>query len=113
MKVKFENNSREFMEGMKKAKKQILFEWGELLVDAWKKEIDAKHVIDTGRFKNSTDHAEEDDSTIVGTPIDNPPYPIFLELGTSKMKARPTLKPAVTGSTDKLKQVAESIVKGK
>ena len=33
-------------------------------------------------------------SVIVGTSITDPPYPIFLEYGTSKMTARPSCGPA-------------------
>lgn len=109
--IKFENNTDKVLSEFEKAKEQILFEMGEMFVDAWRGVIDAKHVIDTGRFKNSTDHAEDTDSTYVGTPLNDPPYPIYLETGTSKMKARPTLRPAVLENADKAKQIAEDIMK--
>ena len=39
-------------------------------------------------------------SVIVGTSITDPPYPIFLELGTSRMTARPSCGPAFDAKKD-------------
>lgn len=48
--------------------------------------------VDTGRLRNSITHAQEDDTTeIIGTNVE---YATYVEMGTSRMKAQPYLKPA-------------------
>ena len=111
MSIKFENNTKKVLSELEDAKEQILFEWGEMFVNAWRGVINKKHVIDTGRFKNSTDHIEDDNSTYIGTSLKEPPYPIYLELGTQKMKSRPTLRPAIIENVNEAKKIAENIIK--
>lgn len=111
MSIDFRDNSNEILTKIAVAKRKSLFEVGELVHDAWAEEINARHVIDTGRFRASTRHQEDKDFTEIGTPINNPPYPIYLELGTSKMKARPTLEPAVNKSKGKVKDIVETVFK--
>lgn len=47
--------------------------------------------VDTGRLRASITHAVEEDTAYVGTNVEYAPY---VELGTSKMAARPYLRPA-------------------
>ena len=47
--------------------------------------------VDTGRLRNSISHARDDDAAYIGTNVEYAPY---VELGTSRMKARPFLRPA-------------------
>ena len=48
-------------------------------------------------------------SVIVGTSITDPPYPIFLELGTSRMTARPSCGPAFDAKKQAaLKEIGEA-----
>lgn len=116
--LKLVDNTVKILREFESAKEQILFELGAYFTEKWDDQIVEKHVIDTGRFRNSIDHAEDADATYVGTPLGkdgsktDPPYPIYLELGTLKMAARPTLRPAITENTDGVRKLAEDILKG-
>jgi HK97 gp10 family phage protein len=107
MNVTFTDNSNEILSAAKNAKERALFRIGESVVTKWRGIIDEKHIIDTGRFKGSTDHYEEEDATIIGSKLKDPPYSIYLELGTSKMAARPSLKPAILDNKAQIKQIIE------
>lgn len=48
--------------------------------------------VDTGRLRNSISHAVDGDTAYIGTNVEYAPYQ---ELGTSKTKAQPFLKPAL------------------
>ena len=111
--LKLEDNTVQVQRAFGTAKEQILFELGAYFTDKWDGQIVQKHVIDTGRFRNSIDHAEEENATYIGTPLGkdgsktDQPYPIYLELA-----ARPTLRPASTENTDGARNLAEDILKG-
>ncbi len=108
--IKFEDNSPEFLAEMDRKMPQILTAIGTKAVSIWQKIITEKRVVDTGRFRNSANYAikSEQKKVIIGS---NVKYAPFLELGTYKMKARPTLKPTVLEHTDTYKQLTEQILK--
>lgn len=64
--------------------------------------------VDTGRLRNSISWAVLDDSVYIGTNVEYAPY---VELGTSRMEARPYLRPAVTDHVDKYKAVVRNELK--
>ena len=65
--------------------------------------------VDTGRLRNSITHAQRDENTeVIGTNVDYGPH---VELGTSKMAARPFLRPAAEGHSAEYKAVIEQVMK--
>lgn len=64
----------------------------------------------TGRLRNSITHVamEENRTVYIGTPVE---YAAFVELGTSKMKPRPYLKPAAENYKDEYRGLVEKALK--
>lgn len=60
--------------------------------------------VDTGRLRNSISHTQDGDSAYIGTNVEYAPY---VELGTSRMKAQPYLRPAATEHDDEYKALME------
>ena len=65
--------------------------------------------VDTGRLRNSISHARDDDAAYIGTNVEYAPY---VELGTSRMKARPFLRPAATEHSAEYKDIVKSALQG-
>lgn len=61
----------------------------------------------TGRLRNSITGAYDGNSAQVGTNVEYGPY---VELGTSKMKERPFIKPAMAEHIDEYKEIFERIL---
>ena len=64
--------------------------------------------VDTGRLRNSISHAVEGDAVYIGTNVEYAPY---VELGTSKMRARPFLGPAAENHGQEYKELFEAAMK--
>ena len=62
----------------------------------------------TGRLRNSIANAHDEDSVYIGTNVE---YAAFVEIGTTKMKARPYLRPAATQHTEQYKELVEMALK--
>lgn len=60
--------------------------------------------VDTGRLRNSISNTRDDDSAYIGSNVE---YAAYVELGTSRRKAKPYLKPAVTQHTAEYKDLAK------
>lgn len=56
----------------------------------------------TGRLRNAITHDSTDDTAFIGCNVEYAPY---VELGTSKMKARPFLKNGVNNYQDQYAQI--------
>ena len=118
--VTIENDhTEEVLQALKENEDAILFAWGEAAEGFAKEEIGRK-VYDTpespyykrtGRLRNSITHetSESEHAVYIGTNVEYAPY---VELGTSRMAARPFLKPAVTEHTEDFKRIADSILEG-
>lgn len=52
---------------------------GAILAEAYRKEIVDAGLIDEGTWLGSVTHVVDGDTAYAGTPLDNPPYPFFLE----------------------------------
>ena len=74
-----------------------------------KSEITRQKAIDTGRLRNSISHEVVGDTAVIGTNVE---YASYVELGTSKMKARPYLRPAAADHADEYKKILLSQLEG-
>lgn len=65
--------------------------------------------VDTGRLRNSISHAvdEKEKTVYIGTNVEYAPY---VELGTSRTKAQPFLKPAATNHTEEYKALISQYI---
>lgn len=105
--VKITDNSDEFLKALPEQIEQALTAIG-LTAESYAKQ---ECPVDTGRLRNSITNAVEtgEQSVYIGSNVE---YAAFVELGTSRMKARPYLKPAATEHTAEYKSLAEQALKG-
>lgn len=63
--------------------------------------------VDTGTLRRSITYSVDEEEKVgrVGTVLQNPPYGVYLEFGTSRMRPRPWLKPALEKSVEKIKKI--------
>ena len=62
--------------------------------------------VDTGRLRNSITHEQEgDDTEIIGTNVEYAPY---VEMGTSRSRAQPYLKPALVNHASEYQRIFQS-----
>ena len=71
-------------------------------------EITTLGAVDTGRLRGSISHAHDDSAAYVGTNVEYAPY---VELGTSRMVARPFLRNAIANYTDDYERIVEDGLK--
>lgn len=107
MDVKITDNSGEFLKALPEQIEQALIAIG-LTAESYAK---SDCPVDTGRLRNSITNAirSDEESVYIGSNVE---YAAFVELGTSRMKARPYLKPAATEHTAEYKALAEQALKG-
>lgn len=71
--------------------------------------------VDNGDLRRSiTFEVEERSDSVkgkVGSVINNPPYPVYLEYGTSRMQPRPWLRPSIEKSEDYIRKRYEQALK--
>lgn len=85
---------------------------GNVVANRAKEIITDKGLIKTGTMRRSI-HSEPVDefgelSVKVGTSLEKPPYPWWLEFGTRKMEAKPFLRPALDESEkEALKEIGD------
>lgn len=96
--VKITDNSDKFLDALSEQLEQALTAIG-LTAESYAK---ADCPVDTGRLRNSITHAVEsgEKAVYIGTNVE---YAAFVELGTSRMKARPYLRPAAANHTEEYK----------
>lgn len=61
--------------------------------------------VDTGRLRNSIAHAVQGKVAYIGTNVEYGPY---VEMGTSRTRAQPFLRPAAQNHTEQYKQIIKS-----
>lgn len=67
-----------------------------------------KDYVRTGRLRNGIAHKVEDNKVLVGDRVE---YARYIELGTSKMKARPFIKPSIFEHLPEYKKIIEAHLK--
>lgn len=107
MEVVIKDNSEEVLKALPEQIEQALTAIG-LTAESYAKELCP---VDTGRLRNSITHAVEsgEKAVYIGTNVE---YAAFVELGTSRRKATPYLKPAIENYVDEYKRLAEEALKG-
>lgn len=105
--IDLEDNSPQFLSNFNSKKKLILQAIGLKAVSIWEQIITAKGVVDTGRFRNSANYALFQNHVEIGS---NVKYASYLENGTSRMRARPTLKPTVIDNKGIYENLAKQIM---
>ena len=103
--VKVNSNKQAILDEFRQQKKVALEAVGLQGETNAKMEITAVGAVDTGRLRNSLTHATDEDSAYIGTNVE---YATYVEMGTSKMKARPYLEPAVTNHVDEYRELVEN-----
>lgn len=58
--------------------------------------------VDTGRLRNSITHEVEGGYAVIGTSVE---YATHVELGTSRSRAQPYLRPAIEENRDTIKKI--------
>lgn len=83
--------------------------------NAWRK----RAPVETGSYRRSihiypeVQHEGTSVTVLVGTNITDPPYPVYLEYGTSKMAARPSARPAFDEAWPEARKEAAAIFQKK
>ncbi len=135
-KITIRDNSKEIISLLNKAKHNGLTAVGMTAEKHAKKGLTEQGAVDTGTLRNSITYAiagyqphveiysgnkggksgsyggtmegKKDSAVYIGTNVEYAPY---VELGTSKMAARPYLKPAATEHSAEYKQLMEAALK--
>jgi len=98
MKIEIEDHTNELFDAMSVALKAAFEEIGQN-AEAYAK---AACPVDTGRLRNSISHQSKEREMQVGTNVE---YAPCVELGTSRQKAQPYLRPSVENYIDKYKAI--------
>lgn len=69
--------------------------------------------VDTGTLRRSITYTIDESKMVgkVGSTINDPPYGAYLEFGTSRMKPRPWLKPAIEKSKETIEKILGKAIK--
>ena len=104
MSYTYKDNTDEVLAALENAKKRGLEAIGLTAEGHAKKETP----VDTGRLRNSINHATDDEAAYIGTNVEYAPY---VELGARGRKGVHMLQRAATEHTDKYKRIMEDAMK--
>lgn len=102
--IEMEDHSEEFLEELQRRIPVALEECG-LAAEGYAKRLCP---VDTGLLRNSIAHAVAGDSAYIGTNVEYAPY---VELGTSRTRAQPFIKPSITDYVSEYKRIIENRLK--
>ena len=104
MSYTYKDNTDEVLAALERAKKRGLDAIGLTAEGHAKKETP----VDTGRLRNSINHATDDEAAYIGTNVEYAPY---VELGARGRKGKHMLQRAATEHTDEYKRIMEDAMK--
>ena len=104
MSYTYKDNTDEVFAALEMAKKRGLEAIGLTAEGHAKKETP----VDTGRLRNSINHATDDDAAYIGTNVEYAPY---VELGARGRQGKHMLQRAATEHTDEYKRIMEDALK--
>lgn len=102
--VRFTNNSDEVRAALRE-KIPVVLEAIGLKAEGYAKRMAP---VDTGRLRNSITHTVNEDVAVIGTNVE---YAAYVEMGTSKTKAQPYLRPAVQNHQDEYIRMVKHFLK--
>lgn len=105
-----ENNAEQIAKAIKTALAAALEEVGLAAEGFAKKKLTENHSVDTGRLRNSITHAIDmgEEAVYIGTNVEYAPY---VELGTSRSKEKPYLRPAAQDHEADYRRIFEKHLK--
>ena len=98
MQFRFVDHSPEIKKALTEAERRALEKVG-MFVES---EAQENAPVDTGRLRNSITHEVEGRFAVIGTPVEYAPH---VELGTSRSRAQPYLRPAIEENRDTIKKI--------
>jgi HK97 gp10 family phage protein len=104
--IKYESHLDEFLDALPEQVEQALIAIGMTAETYAKQECP----VDTGRLRNSITHEVDmsEQAAIIGSNVE---YAAYVELGTSRQKAQPYLRPAAENHSSEYKALAQSALK--
>lgn len=101
-----ENNIKTVEEALDRALASALEEVGLAAEGFAKKKLTENHSVDTGRLRNSVTHIIDmgEEAVYIGTNVEYAPY---VELGTSRSKEKPYLRPAAQDHETEYRKIFE------
>ena len=96
------DNTNTLLEALPDVKNRALMRCGAVVENYAKRTVP----VDTGRLRNSLHHEMESEDTVaIGTDVE---YGKYVELGTSRQRSKPYLKPAVADHVAEYQKIIES-----
>ena len=102
--VEITDNTEEVLEEMGSKLEAALEEIG-LVAEGYAKRLCP---VDTGNLRNSITHTRDKSAAYIGTNVEYAPY---VEMGTSRTRAQPFLRPAAQDHRDTYRRIAEKHLK--
>ena len=100
-----ENNTDKVVKGINRAISTALEKIG-LAAEGYAKQLCP---VDTGNLRNSITHTATKEAVYIGTNVEYAPY---VEMGTSRSRAQPYLKPAAQDHADEYRRIFKNELEG-
>jgi HK97 gp10 family phage protein len=104
----YKSYKKDVLKALEQAEQQALTLIGEHGQSEVIKKITSNKSVKTSLMRNSTLYEVQKDRVTIGNSVFYAPY---VELGTSRQRAKPFLKPAIYGATARFKNITEAVFK--